>query len=149
MHQAAMVNPDACCVRSRSRHTAPSSYAFSIRLLLFEKVRFSASRFSRGRWGEKSAYQMFGFTPKMPFLAKLELDLYAELASIKLYDDASFTLKALKNAGYKIGICSNLAAPYAVPVKLLLPFKMDFYVWSFESGAVKPYPRIFEIYAMD
>lgn len=88
--------------------------------------------------------EMFGITPGMPVLAKLELDLYAELASIKIYDDVEGTLKALRNAGYKIGICSNLAAPYAAPIKLLLPFELDFYAWSFESGAVKPQPRIYE-----
>lgn len=71
-------------------------------------------------------------------LAPLEMELLAELASVTLYPDTVETLTALKSAGLKMGLCSNLAAPYAIPVLKLLPFALDAYAWSFEIGALKP-----------
>lgn len=53
-------------------------------------------------------------------------------------------LKTLRKAGFKLALCSNLAAPYAVPVKLLLP-PLGAYAWSFEVGAVKPEPSIYNL----
>lgn len=78
-------------------------------------------------------------------LAEIEMDLYAELATFELFPDVFVlpTLKALREAGFKLALCSNLAAPYAIPVKLLLP-PLDSYVWSFEAGAVKPEQAIYE-----
>ncbi|MES0875356.1 HAD family hydrolase [Sinimarinibacterium thermocellulolyticum] len=75
--------------------------------------------------------------------AKIELDLYTELSTVQLFDDALPAIAALRQAGLKVGVCSNLAAPYAIPVRLLLP-DLDSYSWSFEVGAVKPDPRIYE-----
>lgn len=77
-------------------------------------------------------------------LSALEMDLYAELPSIRLYPEARDVLLALKSRGVRIALCSNLAAPYAVPIKTLLPFELDAYAWSFEVGAVKPSPRIYQ-----
>lgn len=65
------------------------------------------------------------------------------MQTVQLYDETLATLGSLKIAGYKLGLCSNLATPYAVPVKLLLP-PLDAYAWSFEVGAVKPDPIIYE-----
>lgn len=76
-------------------------------------------------------------------IAAIERELYAELPTIRSREGAFTTLQALRNHGYRLGICSNLAAPYAVPIKLLLP-KFDAYAWSFEVGAVKPDPRIYD-----
>lgn len=76
-------------------------------------------------------------------LAGLELDLYAELASVRPYDDSLQALERLKEAGLKVALCSNLAAPYAVPTKLLLP-EFDAYAWSFDVGAIKPEPAIYQ-----
>jgi FMN phosphatase YigB (HAD superfamily) len=77
-------------------------------------------------------------------IADLELDLYAELASVRLFPDVAPTLSALRARGMRLALCSNLAAPYAVPLKLLLPFQLDAYAWSFEVGAVKPDRAIFQ-----
>ena len=52
-------------------------------------------------------------------------------------------LRALQRQGLQLGLCSNLAKPYAPPVLSLLPFELDAYAWSFEVGAVKPYHRIY------
>jgi len=87
--------------------------------------------------------QLFGIELTMSALAQLELDLLAELASVTLYPDSLWTLTSIREAGIKIGICSNLAAPYAIPVHKLLPFPLDAYAWSFDIGAVKPDPIIY------
>ena len=79
---------------------------------------------------------------EQPELASLESDLFTELASVRLFDDALESLNQLKNAGLKLACVPNLAAPYAIPAKLLLP-SFDVYGWSFEVGAIKPEPAIY------
>jgi FMN phosphatase YigB (HAD superfamily) len=76
-------------------------------------------------------------------LDALERDLEAEIASIRLFPDAAEVLVTLRERGIKISICSNLAIPYAEPVKRLLPIGMDALSWSFEVGAMKPDPAIY------
>ncbi len=75
--------------------------------------------------------------------AEIEQDLAIELASISLFPEVPATLEALRRQGVKIGLCSNLAKPYAAPVLALLPFELDAYAWSFEVGAIKPDPAIY------
>jgi FMN phosphatase YigB (HAD superfamily) len=93
--------------------------------------------------GLAGAIHMFDWELPAESIAALELDLYAELPTIKMYPEALVTLDSLRAGGLKIGLCSNLAAPYAVPVKTLLPFELDAYAWSFEVGAVKPEALIY------
>lgn len=76
-------------------------------------------------------------------LAVLEEELATELASIHLYAEVIGVLEGLRASGIKIGIVSNLAAPYARPLLRLLPFAPDACAWSFEVGWLKPDPRIF------
>lgn len=81
-------------------------------------------------------------------IAVLELELQEEVASIDLFPEVGNSLAALNNAGFKIAVCSNLAKPYAAPIKKLLP-ALDAYAWSFEIGAIKPDPKIYrEVAAM-
>jgi len=89
--------------------------------------------------GLAGAADYFGAQLSNSELASLESDLFTELASVRLFDDALESLNQLKNAGLKLALCSNLAAPYAIPAKLLLP-SFDVYGWSFEVGAIKPEP---------
>jgi HAD superfamily hydrolase (TIGR01549 family) len=77
-------------------------------------------------------------------LEELEQELEQEIASIRLYDDAIDALTKARSLGLKIGIASNLAAPYAGPIDALLPFELDAYAWSFEIGSLKPNPRVYE-----
>lgn len=77
-------------------------------------------------------------------ISLLENELLSELSTIKLYPEVLSTLHRLKEAGYKIGLCSNLATPYAKPVKELLPFELDAYAWSFEVGGIKPEKIIYQ-----
>lgn len=75
-------------------------------------------------------------------LVPIEEDLYRELSTISLFDDALTAIARARSEGLRIAICSNLATPYGAVVTALLP-KLDTYAWSFRVGAVKPAPRIY------
>jgi HAD superfamily hydrolase (TIGR01549 family) len=90
------------------------------------------------------ALQMFNWDLPSSSIAELEAALQSELSTIQLYSDVLATLVSLRSNGLKIGICSNLAAPYAPAVKKLMPFELDAYAWSFEVGAVKPQKEIYQ-----
>lgn len=89
--------------------------------------------------GLDQAATLLGLTsiPELEMSA-LKRDLQTEIESIALYQDTPLALRALSRAEIHIGVCSNLAAPYAEPVVRLLPFKLDAYAWSFETGCMKP-----------
>lgn len=92
-------------------------------------------------FSEVPAY--FGCPLPVESLAPLREDLDAELRSISLFADVEAVISVLKKSGCKLALCSNLAKPYAAPVRGLLP-GLDVYMWSFEAGAVKPDPRIYD-----
>lgn len=96
--------------------------------------------------GLAAAAEQFQAALPLSSLAALERDLIEELSSVTLYPDALPAISLLREAGLKIAVCSNLAAPYAVPVKLLLP-PLDVYCWSFAAGAIKPEPTIYQYLA--
>lgn len=103
-----------------------------------------AARLMSQRVDLTGAAHMFGVALPDPVLATFEQDLAAELASITAFPDALLALTSLREAGYKIGICSNLALPYADPVNTQLQFEFDAYTWSFDAGSIKPNPAIYE-----
>lgn len=76
-------------------------------------------------------------------LIKAERSLYEELASVRLFHDTRDTMLGLREAGFVVAIASNLAYPYSVPVRLLLPFEPQVWAWSFAVGAVKPEPAFY------
>ena len=94
--------------------------------------------------GPAGAAAMFGVDLPAAAVAPLAIDLSAELAAAALFPETLPTLQALRSAGFKLALCFNLAAPYAVPVTLLLP-ALYAYARSFEVGAVKPDPLIYQI----
>lgn len=94
--------------------------------------------------GLAQAARLLGGSVGEPDLARLESALQEEVASIRLFPDAVDTLNALRESGYQIALCSNLAAPYGPPVSALLPFAPDFCAWSYTAGAVKPEPEIYQ-----
>lgn len=69
--------------------------------------------------------------------------LELELSSITPFADALVAIQQLKEVGLKIGICSNVANPYAPIVKDIFP-DMDGYAFSCELGVMKPNPAIYE-----
>jgi HAD superfamily hydrolase (TIGR01549 family) len=116
----------------------------------FRKIARSAiDREETGRIAMTRPLGLFAFAREINALdhidqlAALERSLHEELLSIRLYPEVSAVLHELKRRGYKLAIASNLAQPYAVPVRHLLPFELDAYAWSFDVGAIKPDPEIY------
>lgn len=76
-------------------------------------------------------------------LKKLNQALELELSSITAFPDALIAMARLKEAGLKIGICSNLASPYVSAVRRLFPH-VDGYAFSCELGVMKPNVAIYQ-----
>jgi FMN phosphatase YigB (HAD superfamily) len=74
-----------------------------------------------------------------PILAGLE----AELRSVTLYDEVPDCLRRLRRLGLRLWVGSNLAPPYAGPLREQLAGLVDGFCLSFEVGAVKPEPAFF------
>lgn len=84
-----------------------------------------------------------GVMPPAELLEQWEHEIEEELSSIRLYPDSLDVVYRLQQSGYRVGLCSNLALPYGAPVRALLPM-LDAYAMSYEAGAVKPQPRIYQ-----
>lgn len=69
--------------------------------------------------------------------------LEMELSSIEPYPDAVEAMSLLREVGIKTGVCSNLASPYGPKVREIFPL-MDGYAFSYEVGALKPDPGIYQ-----
>lgn len=93
--------------------------------------------------GLRAITALMNLTVSESDLVKLDADLQAELKSISLFADATPTLLELKRRGFKLGICSNSAQPFAAPIEELLPVRLDGIAWSFRVGAVKPDAAIY------
>lgn len=78
-------------------------------------------------------------------LSELEADLAAECASTQPRQGTDVTFEALRRLGLKIGVCSNLAAPYKQALLGCLPRVPDALVLSFETGLMKPQPEIYQL----
>ena len=78
-------------------------------------------------------------------LLELERDLAAECRSIQLRPGIEKIWASLRRAGLRIGICSNLALPYAKSLLAVVPGIPDALVLSFEVGLMKPQPKIFQL----
>lgn len=75
---------------------------------------------------------------------KIDADVSAEIASIRLFPEVAETLTRIKESGLEWGIISNLAAPYAQPLLDLLPITPDACIWSFAVGYRKPEKAIYD-----
>ncbi|MFL9891041.1 MULTISPECIES: HAD family hydrolase [Paraburkholderia] len=86
---------------------------------------------------------LFGVELPDDLLATAQRALEDEVNSLRLFPDTVMSVALLRDAGVRVGICSNLASPYGDAAKALLPM-MDAYAWSYEAGAVKPDPAIYQ-----
>lgn len=75
-------------------------------------------------------------------LAQIQDALDREIHSIEAFSDAVEGIQALQAQKVRLGICSNLAAPYGVALKRLFP-TLDAYALSYEIGALKPDPVMY------
>jgi HAD superfamily hydrolase (TIGR01509 family) len=80
-----------------------------------------------------------GLSYMLPIIQR-ELD--DELAALQLFPEVEMVLRKLRAAGKRLAVCSNLAAEYGPAVRRLLP-SLDAHVLSFEIGAAKPDPAIY------
>lgn len=85
----------------------------------------------------------FSTVVPVDLVSKWEADLRQELDSIRLFPDSLKAIQAVQAAGLSVGLCSNLATPYGSAVRTLLP-SLDLYALSYEVGAVKPDPGIYQ-----
>lgn len=76
-------------------------------------------------------------------IGELHAGLDDELDGLFVYPDVAPALARLHAAGTGVAVCSNLASAYGPSVRRLLPAVSDF-VFSYEVGAVKPDPAIYQ-----
>lgn len=76
-------------------------------------------------------------------LEEIEAALEQEVAAIEAFPDALAAIALLQQHQLKVGVCSNLAQPYRKAVKRHFP-ELDAYTFSFEVGAVKADPLIYD-----
>lgn len=86
-----------------------------------------------------------GITISAARLLDLERDLSFECSSIMLRPGIDRIWAAARQIGLRIGVCSNLAQPYAEPLLAKLPASPDVTILSFEVGFIKPQPDIFQL----
>jgi len=75
--------------------------------------------------------------------SELSGDLRAELSSIQMRPGMDEIWRKLRAQGFKLGVCSNLAAPYGPPVLERLPDNPDAVTFSYLVGCAKPEPKIY------
>ena len=85
----------------------------------------------------------FGKDIPTPLLQELNEDLSDDLQAMTLYEDTVPTLEKLRQSGFRVALCSNLAKPYGEAVFSLLP-NLEAYAWSYEVGNIKPEPEIYQ-----
>lgn len=90
-----------------------------------------------------AAAEVLGIQVSDQRLMELEALLKQELESIAPFPDAAPAISTLTAAGLKIGICSNLAAPYGPVVRKHFPCT-DAFAFSYEVGEMKPDRYIYE-----
>jgi HAD superfamily hydrolase (TIGR01549 family) len=78
-------------------------------------------------------------------LAELEADLSAELKSVQLRPGIDLVWQAVRRAGVRTAVCSNLAEPYEKSLIEQLPGKPDVAVLSFQTRLIKPQPEIYHL----
>ena len=79
-------------------------------------------------------------------LSAIEQDLYTELESVQLFNDVPGVIEQLQGLGIRVGLCSNLARPYSMPIINALRahgIVMDDIFWSWQAGLIKPDPRMY------
>lgn len=94
----------------------------------------------------RGAAERFGISADHSQMVELENLLQAEIAGIEPYQDALEAVQILQAAGIIVGICSNLAMPYAEAVERLFP-TVRLHAYSFSVGAIKPACEIYRFSA--
>lgn len=94
-------------------------------------------------WTLRQTAQALGINATEHEIQLLEKVLEEETASINPFEDADEALTILIEHGFKVAVCSNLAAPYGSAIYRYFP-ALDAYALSYELGAVKPSPAMYK-----
>lgn len=78
-------------------------------------------------------------------VAQIENLVDQEVESVQPFPEVIDTLMRLKKKGFGLAIVSNLSPPCAEPIKRYFSLLVDHFVFSFEVGAIKPEPKIFQV----
>ena len=78
-------------------------------------------------------------------VAQIENLVDQEIESVQPFPEVIETLKRLKKKEFGLAIVSNLSPPYAEPLRRYFSPFVDHFVFSFEVGALKPEPKIFQV----
>lgn len=85
------------------------------------------------------AAEYFGIKISADRMAEIQGALEAESDSIEAFEDGIRAVERLQAEGIKIAIVSNLAAPYAMPVRRLYPGRRNQYRRRFNFGSRVPW----------
>lgn len=77
-------------------------------------------------------------------LALVEPELQPDLMSVLPFPETRDALKAVRQAGRKVVVCSNLAPVFTIPLRQHLAGLIDHYILSYEVGAIKPEAAIYD-----
>lgn len=88
--------------------------------------------------------KIFGKVIPTQLLNEINDDIRFELNTIELYEDTILILRILKNSGFKVVLCSNLAMPYGEKLKMIISNLFDALFLSYEVGAIKPELAIYD-----
>ncbi|RMV34628.1 hypothetical protein ALP12_200499 [Pseudomonas savastanoi pv. phaseolicola] len=88
------------------------------------------------------AAELLQITVRPERLAQIQYALDREVHSIEAFPDALEAIRMLQAQQVRVGVCSNLAAPYGAAIKRLFP-TLDAYALSYELGALKPDPAMY------
>lgn len=118
--------------------------------LLFERLGLSSREMGHAAMTVNLDFQSLAHLFNKDKSKKVPLDdlqklLREELNSIQLYPETIEVLEDLRAKGYPLAVVSNLAKPYADPLKRLLGPYIDEFVWSFEVTVAKPEREIFAV----
>ncbi|MES1938565.1 HAD family hydrolase [Salinisphaera hydrothermalis] len=86
----------------------------------------------------------YGETAAAPPVEVLEYQAQASASTTRLLASAEPVLEELKCRGYPMACVSNLAPPFGPPVRQVLAPWIEHYVFSYEVGARKPDPSLFD-----
>ena len=114
-------------------------------LLRDEPTGALAERVITHPMGLRGLSQEMAQPPTEELLARLEADVVAECASMRLRPGMDQVWSDLRRAGLKIAICSNLASPYEQALLDWLPDQPDALVLSFRAGLRKPQQQIYQL----
>jgi HAD superfamily hydrolase (TIGR01549 family) len=82
--------------------------------------------------------QLCGLALDVSEMNALQADLQAELTSTQAYPEVHEVLQEIKRLDLRTAVASNLALPYARPIRDQLGHLLDVSCLSFEVGFVKP-----------